>query len=245
MKLSEEELERYDRQIRLFGEKCQEKLKNSRVLVVGVGGLGSPAALYLAAAGVGEIVLVDPERVELSNLNRQILHWTPDIGKLKVESAVEKLSKLNPHVKIKPYAVKADEDFLVQLVPGVDLVIDALDNWRSRLVLNKVCVKYRKPLIHAGVWGLYGQVMVIVPGVTPCLQCVITKEPLEEAPFPVLGSTPGLIAMIQVTEAIKILTGYGKPALNKLILYNGYTMEFHEVQVSRNPKCPTCSNPRD
>lgn len=240
--LSSEELERYDRQIKLFGVEGQEKLKKSRVLVMGIGGLGSPAALYLAAAGVGELILIDSERVELSNLNRQILYWTRDIGRLKVESATEKLRELNPNVKIRAYPKTADEEILDQLVREVDLVIDGLDNWRTRFVLNKVCVKYRKPLIHAGVHGVYGQVLVIVPGITPCLQCIMVKEPPETKTPPVLSTTPGLLAMIQVTEAIKILTGYGKPALNKLIVYNGYTMEFQEVVVSKNPNCPVCGN---
>ena len=239
--LSKEEMERYDRQIRLFGSENQLKLKNSRVLIVGVGGLGSPAAIYLAAAGVGEIVLVDSERVELSNLNRQIIHWTRDIGILKVESALEKLRELNPNVNVRIYPQQADEELLNKLVSEVDLVIDALDNWKTRFILNKICVEKRKPLIHAGIHGLYGQLLVIVPGITPCLQCLISKEPPEIKPFPVLGTTPGLMAMMQVTEAIKLLTGYGKPALNKLVVYNGYTTSFHEIQVSRNPNCPVCS----
>ncbi|MEM0246268.1 MAG: HesA/MoeB/ThiF family protein [Desulfurococcaceae archaeon] len=240
MALSSEELERYDRQIRLFGVEGQEKLKKSRVLVVGVGGLGSPAALYLVATGIGEVILVDSERVELSNLNRQVLYWTRDIGKFKVESASEKLRELNPNVRIRGYSRRADEELLDQLVHEADLVIDGLDNWKTRFMLNRICVKYRKPLIHAGVYGVYGQLLVVVPGITPCLQCVMVKEPPERGPLPVLGTTPGLLAMIQVTEAIKILTGYGEPALNRLIVYNGYTMEFREVTISRNPNCPVC-----
>ncbi|MEM0469455.1 MAG: HesA/MoeB/ThiF family protein [Desulfurococcaceae archaeon] len=240
MALSSEELERYDRQIRLFGVEGQEKLKKSRVLVVGVGGLGSPAALYLVATGIGEVILVDSERVELSNLNRQVLYWTRDIGKFKVESASEKLRELNPNVRIRGYSRRADEELLDQLVHEADLVIDGLDNWKTRFMLNRICVKHRKPLIHAGVYGVYGQLLVVVPGITPCLQCVMVKEPPERGPLPVLGTTPGLLAMIQVTEAIKILTGYGEPALNRLIVYNGYTMEFREVTISRNPNCPVC-----
>ncbi|MEM4671752.1 MAG: HesA/MoeB/ThiF family protein [Desulfurococcaceae archaeon] len=240
MALSSEELERYDRQIRLFGVEGQEKLKKSRVLVVGVGGLGSPAALYLVATGIGEVILVDSERVELSNLNRQVLYWTRDIGKFKVESASEKLRELNPNVRIRGYSRRADEELLDQLVHEADLVIDGLDNWKTRFMLNRICVKHRKPLIHAGVYGVYGQLLVVVPGITPCLQCVMVKEPPERGPLPVLGTTPGLLAMIQVTEAVKILTGYGEPALNRLIVYNGYTMEFREVTISRNPNCPVC-----
>lgn len=239
--LTREEVERYDRQIRLLGLEGQEKLKKSRILVVGIGGLGSPVSIYLTAAGVGELILVDPGIVELSNLNRQILHWTRDIGRYKTSSAQEKLFELNPNVKITVYPLQADESLLENLVPGVDLVIDALDNWETRLVLNKICVKHRKPLIHGGVSGFYGQVLVVIPGITPCLNCIISTVKKTHETIPVIGPTPGVIAMIQVTEAIKILTGVGKPALNKLIVYNGYNMEFHVLDVSRNPKCPVCS----
>ena len=241
MTLAKEELERYDRQIRLIGIEGQERLKKSKVLVVGIGGLGSPAALYLAAAGVGEIVLVDSERVEPSNLNRQVLHWTRDIGELKVKSASEKLRELNPNVKIRAYSELADERLLEEVVPQVDVVIDGLDNWSTRFALNRVCVKYKKPLVHAGVYGVYGQALLVVPGITPCLQCIVVKEPPTQRPFPILGPVPGLMAMIQVMEAIKILTGYGRPALNKLIVFNGYSMEFQEISVYRNPSCPVCS----
>lgn len=224
----------------MFGVESQARLKKSRVLIVGVGGLGCPVALYLAAAGVGEIILVDSERVELSNLNRQILYWTRDVGRLKVDSASEKLRELNPEVRVRAIASYADEDLLERLVPEVDLVIDALDNWKSRFTLNRVCVRHRKPLIHAGVYGLYGQLLVIIPGLTPCLQCIISEELQETRVFPVLGTTPGVLALIQAAEAIKILTGYGKPALNKLIVYDGYTTSFHEIAVQRNPNCKVC-----
>lgn len=238
--LTREDVERYERQIRLFGVEGQEKLARSRVLVVGLGGLGSPATIYLAAAGVGELVVVDGGRVELSNLNRQILYTTRDVGRLKVEVAGERLSELNPHVKVVPVAREADENLLEQLVPRVDVVIDGLDNWKTRFIINRICVKYRKTFIHAGVHGVYGQVLVVVPGKTPCLNCLIPKEPSESGTVPVLGPTPGLIAMIQVTEAIKLLTGYGKPALGKLIVYDGYNMTFHEIAIARNPECPVC-----
>ncbi|MEM4224849.1 MAG: HesA/MoeB/ThiF family protein [Desulfurococcaceae archaeon] len=239
--LKPEELERYDRQIKLFGIDGQLKLKNSRVLVVGLGGLGSPASIYLTAAGVGKLVIVDKEKVELSNLNRQILYSTRDLGKPKALVAFEKLKELNPNVEVVPVQKDADEELIESLIREVDLVVDGLDNWRTRFIVNKACVKFRKPFVHGGVQGLYGQVMVIVPGKTPCLSCILPREPAEEKPgLPVLGPTPGLIAMIQVTEAIKLLTGYGAPALNKLIVYDGYNMKFHEISVTRNPQCPTC-----
>lgn len=240
--LDQQELERYDRQIRLFGISGQEKLKSSKVLVIGIGGLGCPVALYLTAAGIGELILIDHERVELNNLNRQVLHWTSDIGKPKVVSAFEKLRELNPNVKINVIPEAGNEVLLERVVPEVDLVIDALDNWRTRFTLNRVCLKYRKPYIHGGIYGFHGQVLVVIPGKTPCLQCILPEGLSDESKvFPAVGATSGLIAMIQVTEAIKLITGYGRPALNRLIVYDGYNMEFHIIPVSRNPSCPACS----
>jgi molybdopterin/thiamine biosynthesis adenylyltransferase len=242
MSLSPEELARYDRQISAIGVEGQEKLKKARVLIVGVGGLGSIVSLYLVAAGVGELVLLDEGVVELSNLNRQILYDTSDIGKPKVTVASEKLRRLNPWVSIKPIQARASEEILDKLVDEVDLVIDALDNWESRLVLNKVCVKHNKPLIHAGVQGFYGQLMVVVPRVTPCLQCIVPRSPLTPSKIPVLPPTPGVLGSLQANEAIKIVTGIGKPALNKLIVYDGLKMEFTVVNVYKNPNCPICGD---
>jgi len=238
--LTSSELERYDRQIRLFGVEGQLRLKNAKVLVVGVGGLGSPISLYLTAAGVGKIILVDSEDVELSNLNRQIIHWSDDVGIPKVLSAVRKLRSLNPEVEVEGIKAHADEELLNTLIAKVDLVLDGLDNWGTRFLVNKICVKYGKPFIHGGVMGLHGQLLVVVPGKTPCLQCIIPKRPQEIRPFPVLGPTPGVIAMLQVTEAIKLITGYGSLSLGKLIIYDGYSMSFTEVKVSRRPDCPVC-----
>ncbi|MEM0491934.1 MAG: HesA/MoeB/ThiF family protein [Acidilobaceae archaeon] len=241
MSLTPLELERYDRQIRLFGIEGQVRLKKSKVLIAGIGGLGCPAALYLVAAGIGEVIIVDSETVELSNLNRQILHWTSDIGRPKVDSAVEKLRILNPDVRIVGIKRVIDEELLESLVPNVDIVIDGLDSWKIRFILNRICVRYKKPLIHAGIHGMYGQLLVVIPGITPCLQCIIPREPPEIKPFPVLGATPGILAMMQVVEAIKLITKIGEPAINKIIVYDGYTMTFREVPVKRNPNCPVCS----
>jgi len=238
--LSEEELARYDRQIRIFGREGQQRLKNAAVMVAGVGGLGSPAALYLAAAGVGKIVLVDKERVELSNLNRQILHWTGDIGTPKVRSAAEKLRKLNPHVEVEEVFAEINESNIMDLVKRVDLVIDGMDNWETRYLINRVCVEVGRPFIHAGVYGMHGQMLVIIPGKGPCLQCVIPEPPPSAEVFPVLGTTPGILAMMQVTEAVKILTGYGQPAVGKMVIYDGTTMTFEEISVQKREDCPVC-----
>ncbi|MCS7108901.1 MAG: HesA/MoeB/ThiF family protein [Sulfolobales archaeon] len=241
MELTPSELERYDRQIRLFGVDGQLKLKNSKVLVVGVGGLGCPSSLYLTAAGVGNLILVDSEDVELSNLNRQILHWSDDLGTPKVLSAFKKLRGLNPEVNIEVIKTRADEELLKTLIDEVDLVVDGLDNWDTRFLINRICVELGKPYIHAGIMGLYGQLLVVFPGVTPCLQCLIPKKPPEVRPFPVLGTTPGVMACLQVTEAVKLITGYGQPAFNKLVVYDGYSMSFTELKVSKKPDCPICS----
>ncbi len=243
VELTPSEIERYDRQVRLFGIEGQLKLKNSKVLVVGVGGLGSPLSLYLTAAGVGKLILVDSENVELSNLNRQVIHWSDDVGTPKVLSAVRKLRALNPEVEVEGIKAYADEELLEMLVGEVDLVLDGLDNWDSRFLVNKVCVEHGKPFIHGGIMGLYGQLLVVVPGKTPCLQCLIPKKPPEVRPLPVLGPTPGVIAALQVTEAIKLITGYGNPSLGKLIVYDGYSMSFTELKVSRRSDCPICGKP--
>ena len=240
MKLEKHELERYDRQIRIFGVEGQVKLKNTRVLVAGVGGLGSASALYLVAAGFGEVILVDKEKVELSNLNRQILHWTEDVGRHKVESAVEKLKRLNPHVKVKGLPESLNKENVFNLVSQVDLVVDGLDNWETRFLLNEACVKLNKPFIHAGVYGMCGQLMVVIPGKTPCLRCVVSTPPPETKPLPVLGVTPGLLAMLQVMEAIKIVTGCGEPLIGKMLVFNGEDSSFYQVEVGRRKNCPVC-----
>lgn len=241
--LTIEELKRYDRQIKVFGVEVQTKLKRARVAIIGAGGLGSPAAYYLAAMGVGTIKIIDYDKVSLSNLNRQILHWTNDIGRDKVLSAYEKLSNLNPHVKIIPIKEKVTRENAEELLRDVDLCIDALDNWESKLLLNDVCVKYRKPLIHAGVRGTYGQMLLIIPGKTPCLRCFLTEDVMrEEERLPVLGVTPGVLGTLQALEAVKLLTGYGKNILNKLLIFDGYELDFSYVEVKRNPQCSICGS---
>ncbi|ABL79217.1 UBA/THIF-type NAD/FAD binding protein [Thermofilum pendens Hrk 5] len=239
--LSPEELERYDRQIRVWGVEAQKKLKSSTVLVVGAGGLGSPVAFYLVAAGVGKLIIVDAEDVELSNLNRQILHWTSDLGKAKVESAKEKLEKLNPHVEVVTLKqkIRSLEDAL-KLVEDADVVVDCLDNWSTRFLLNEACVKLGKPLVHGAVRGLYGQLTVVKPFEGPCLRCILPREPPEERPFPVAGPTPGVIGSLEALEVIKILTGYGEPMVGRLLFYDGVRNTFDVVKVERRPDCPVC-----
>jgi len=177
----------------------------------------------------------------LSNLNRQVLHWTRDIGVKKVYSAAKKLKELNPEVNVEVIDDNLREDNVNDYVKRVDLVVDGLDNWRTRFIVNKACVELGKPFIHAGVHGMYGQLLVIMPGKGPCLQCIIPKPPPETPNPPMLSTTPGILALLEVTEAIKIITGYGKPAVGKMIIYDGYSMSFNEIQVKKRPNCPVCS----
>ncbi|RLE90401.1 MAG: adenylyltransferase [Thermoprotei archaeon] len=240
--LSKEELERYDRQIILFNVDGQVKLKKARIVVFGVGGLGSVSSIYLTALGIGKLLLVDHGKVELSNLNRQILYKTSDIGKFKVKIAAQRLKELNPNVDIEYSIEKITSENVYDFIREADVVIDGLDNWETRFIVNRACVELNKPFIHAGVHGMYGQLLVVVPGKSPCLQCVMPIKPSKERKIPILPTTPAVLAALQVTEAVKMITGYGKSAIGKLILYDGYSMSFHEIPVSRRENCPVCGS---
>lgn len=241
--LTKEELERYDRQIMIkgFGEAGQEKLKRARVIVAGVGGLGSPVSLYLAAAGVGTIRIVDNDTVESSNLNRQILHWSEDIGKRKTDSAVGKLKRLNHLVKIEAISETITEDNISELADGFDLIVDAMDNLATRLVLNKAAIKKNIPFIHGAVSGLEGRATTIIPGQTACLRCLYRGD-IPRQKFPVLGATPAVIASIQVTEVVKYIVGIGDLLTNRLLVFDGRSMTFTEFKVKRVPGCEHCGH---
>ena len=242
MNLSSTELERYDRQIRIkgLGKSGQLKLKKARVMVAGAGGLGCPAVLYLVAAGIGYVAVVDSENVELSNLNRQVLHWSDDIGRSKGVSLIEKLRQLNPEVTVKPFQKVITADNARRLVNGFAVVVDGLDNWRTRFLLNKACVKEKIPFVHAGVYSLYGQITTILPGKGPCLQCILPKIPPEEEKFPVLGATAGTLGLLEALETIKIITGLGEPLVGRMLHFDGETMSFQEIKVERRRDCPVC-----
>jgi len=237
--LSLSEKERYSRQILIFGEEGQEKLKKSRVTVAGVGGLGCPAAMYLAFHGIGKIRIIDKDVVEVSNLNRQVLHWEKDIKKPKVESAYEKLREINRDVEVEKFVVEINEKNVVELLEGSDAVIDAMDNFPTRFILNEAAIELGIPFFHGSIYGLEGRVMTIIPGKSACLRCLFSESPPKEV-FPVLGTTPGVIAMIQVTEVIKYLTGVGKLLENRYLIYDGENMSFREIKVRKNPECPVC-----
>jgi len=239
--LSQEELERYSRQIMIsgFGEEGQAKLKKAKVFIAGVGGLGSVTATYLAAAGVGLIRLVDHDRVELSNLNRQIVHRDEDIGKNKVDSAAKRLREINPEVKIEAVAETITEVNISELLAGYDLIVDAMDNLPIRYLLNKTAIEKRIPFFHGAVSGFEGRAMTVIPGQTACLRCVY-RGAVVEGSFPVVGVTPGVIGCIQATEVIKYIVGMGQLLGNRLLVYDGLNMKFTQFKVKRDPNCQHC-----
>ena len=239
--LTPNELERYGRQIMMagFGEAGQEKLKNARVFIAGAGGLGCPISIYLANAGIGAIRLVDQDKIELSNLNRQVLHWPEDVGRLKVDSASEKLRRMNPDLKLEAIRETMDENNLYQLTEGCDVIVDAMDNIKTRYLLNKAAIDHNIPFVHGAIYGLEGRAMTIIPGKSACLGCVYKGIP-PRARFPVLGVTPAVIGCIEATEVIKYLTGIGELLIDRILIYDGLNMKFMEVNIKRNPDCEYC-----
>lgn len=241
--LSERERERYKRQILLFGEEGQERLKKAGIFIAGAGGLGSPVAIYLAVAGVGTLTIVDSDVVDPSNLNRQILHHDPDIGRKKITSAREKLREINPDITIRAIDAHLDETNAGNLVGDSDGIVDAMDNYPARYTLNRVALDRGIPLFHGAIHGMYGQATTIIPGKTPCLSCIFPKPPPEET-LPVVGVTPGLIAMVQATEVLKYLLGTGELLANRLFLWDGMQAQASEICVERNPACEVCGESR-
>ncbi|WP_238492560.1 HesA/MoeB/ThiF family protein [Desulfotruncus alcoholivorax] len=244
--LTADQMERYRRNMLLdgVGVDGQKKLLQSSVLVAGSGGLGSPVAYYLAAAGIGHIGLLDGDTVDLSNLQRQILHFTPDLGRPKVVSAREKISALNPDIKISVIGQRMDEKNYKEIISQFDLVVDGTDNFEARFLINRACVEQRKPYIFGGVLGYSGQVMTIIPGQSPCLSCIFRHVPSGEAPScdreGVLGAIPGLIGTLEVAEAIKVILNIGEPLIGRLLTCDVLTMQFMPVEISRDPDCPVC-----
>ena len=239
--LTPTELDRYGRQIMMpgFGEAGQEKLKAAKVFIAGAGGLGSPISIYLANAGIGTIRIVDQDVIELSNLNRQILHWPKDVGRAKVDSAREKLSAMNPDLKLEAIRETMDDSNLFQLTDGFDIIVDAMDNIKTRYSLNKAAFDHNIPFVHGAIYGLEGRAMTVIPGKSACLGCVYKGIP-PRAKFPVLGVTPAVIGCIQATEVIKYLTGIGDLLLNRMLIYDGLSMKFMELKIERNPTCVFC-----
>ncbi|HHT9135342.1 MAG TPA: molybdopterin-synthase adenylyltransferase MoeB [Candidatus Avalokitesvara rifleensis] len=247
MDFSEEQIKRYSRHIILseVGGRGQKKLLNSKVFLVGAGGLGSPAAFYLAAAGVGKLGIVDNDDVDHSNLQRQILHSSKDIGFPKALSAKATLEALNPDVEVVPYMQRLTSENIMDIIKDYDVILDGSDNFPTRYLVNDACVLMGKPLSHGSIFKFEGQVTTIVPGETPCYRCLFeTPPPADMVPScqeaGVLGVLPGVIGCIQATEVVKLLLGKGELLKGKLLLYNALTMEFNKVRIRKNPNCPVC-----
>jgi molybdopterin/thiamine biosynthesis adenylyltransferase len=227
------------------GSVGQEKLLSSKVLIIGAGGLGSPAGLYLAAAGVGTIGIVDADKVELANLHRQIIHHTADIGLEKVKSAETKMRAINPDVTVRTYNRRLKADNIREIIREYDFVIDACDNFATKFLINDACYFEKVPFSHAGVLRFFGQLITVLPGETTCYRCIFNASPPVGAVSSpsragVLGVLPGVIGTLQATEAIKYLLGVGKLLTDTLLTYDALEMEFRAVKVSRNPSCPLC-----
>ena len=239
--LTKQDRIRYDRQMMIggWGDEAQRRLKEARVCIAGMGGLGAPVALYLTAAGVGTLRLVDHDVVELSNLNRQVLYTESDVGRSKVNCAEKRLRALNPEVRIEAIQERIVVENGSALMGASDVIVDGMDHFPARFLLNQAAVQKEIPLVHGAIWGMGGQVTVVVPGKTPCLACLFSENPPPE-PVPVLGTAPGVIGCIQATEVLKLLTGIGDPLAGRLLLYDGEFMEFSEVRVQRKKDCPVC-----
>lgn len=238
--LSLRERERYRRQILLFGDEGQERLKKAKIFIAGAGGLGCPLAIYLAVAGVGTITIADKDVVEQTNLNRQVLHYDRDIGKRKTASAEEKLREINPDIIVNAIDITLDETNISRLVGDADGIVDALDNFPTRYLLNETALAKKIPLFHGAIRGLHGQATTIVPGETACLACIFPNAPPKEV-FPVVGVTPGFIGMVQATEVIKYITRQGTLLRNRLLIWDGLESRAEEIAVEKNPACPACS----
>lgn len=238
--LSLVERERYLRQIPLLGEEGQEKIGGTSVLIAGAGGLGTVCALMCAYAGFGKIRIVDSDVVERHNLNRQVLYTAADRGLPKVEAAARRLRKINPFVSVEPVRTRVAEGTIDSLVRGIDIVIDAMDNYDARYILDDAAFENGIPLIHGAVNGFYGQVSSILPGTSPCLHCIVPHPPVREE-VPVIGVTVGTVGSIQVTEAVKIVTGVGRPLTGRMLVWDGLMGEADVLPVSRGPLCPRCA----
>ena len=237
--LTENELKRYERQIRIFGADGQERLKNAKVFVAGAGGLGSAISIYLAAAGIGGIRIVDHEKIELSNLNRQILYCDEDVGREKAASAEEKLKKINPDVSLEAISETIEENNVLELVGDFDLIVDAMDNFHTRYLLNRTAIVKNIPFFYGAINGLYGQATTIIPGKTACLRCIFPEPPLSMT-FPVVGATCGVIGCIQVTEILKYIVRLGNSLESRLLLWDGLNAKIDEIEIERNPSCEDC-----
>ncbi len=232
-------MERYSRQLKLIGRNNQKKIAGSTVTVIGAGGLGSSALLYLAAAGVGRIRIVDYERVELSNLNRQVIYTEKDMGKKKSTAAAERLMRLNGEISVEAIDIKVDAGNAREIIKGSDVVLDCLDNWGARFVVNRACVEEKIPLIHGAVEDMCGQLMVVRPE-GPCLACIFSEKlSAEKKGLNVIGFTPGVVGCMEGMEAIKIITGK-ESMKDELLLIDLETDEFQKIKIAKKEGCEVC-----
>ncbi|MFH0921183.1 MAG: HesA/MoeB/ThiF family protein [Fibrobacterota bacterium] len=245
--LTAEQRKRYTRQILLddIGEKGQEKILDARVLVIGLGGLGSPVSLYLAAAGVGTLGIADGDKVDITNLQRQIIHFNQDLNVQKVASAKVKLQAINPALRVKEYPVFLDRATLTQLAGEFDVVVDATDHLDAKLFINESCVKAGKPLIHGGIYQYSGELMTILPGQTACYACAYRNLRPDALPSPApvagpLGPVAGAVGSLQAVECLKIIAGVGELVTDQMLLIDTRSMEFRKMKVSRKRDCPVC-----
>ena len=249
-RLTTEQIERYSRQIMVpdLGGKAQMRLRDARVLVIGAGGLGSPAAFYLAAAGIGTLGIIDPDNVELSNLQRQILHATKNIGQRKVESAKATLTELNPDVDVKTYPIRFDETNAAQIAAEYHFIVDGSDNFDTKFLVNDTAIKLGIAFSHAGIVRLQGQTMTVIPGKTACYRCLFKAPPPPEEILNcqasgILGAVAGTLGTIQATEAVKYLAGFEDGLLtDRLLVYDAKNMKFRDIEVKRDPDCASCGD---
>jgi molybdopterin-synthase adenylyltransferase len=244
--MDDRELERYARQLVLpeWTGQVQERLKASTAIVIGAGALGSPAATYLACAGVGRIGVADGDWVELSNLNRQPLHFTPDVETQKAESAAQKLGVLNTEISVEPYPVELDGDNAAAIVAGADVVLDCTDSFETRYLINQACCEQRIPLVEGGALGFGGMVFAIRPGETACYRCAFPTAPANApscAEVGMLGAVSGVIGSLQALEALKLLSGLGTPPGDTILQFDGLTLQQTLVRTSRRPDCTACA----
>ena len=247
--LTQDEILRYSRHLIMpeVGVEGQMKLKAGKVLLIGTGGLGSPAALYLASAGVGTLGLIDFDNVDFSNLQRQIIHSTRTVGKPKVESAKERLLEINPNVNVVTYNEMLTKDNVMRIIKDYEIILDGTDNFQTRYLVNDACVFTKKPFVYGSIFRFDGQATVFYPGKGPCYRCLFAEPPPPGmvpscAEGGVLGILPGVIGVIQATEVVKILLGKGDLLIGRLMLYDALKMNFREVKFRRNPKCPVCGD---
>ena len=244
---TDSQLERYSRHILLqeVGIEGQEKILAAKVLIVGAGGLGSPAALYLAAAGIGTIGIVDYDEVEISNLQRQIAHFTKDLKTAKVDSAAEKMQAINPDILVNKHLASLCADNIQDIIKEYDFVIDGSDNFPTKFLVNDACIFENIPYSHGGVLRFEGQTMTVLPGKSACYRCVFPKPPPADAvptcsQAGILGAVAGMLGTIQATEALKYLLGLGEPLTDALLTFDAKTMDFHKVRLKKQKNCPIC-----